>query len=79
MKKSLKPLMFSLILLCFMAFARTGIAQGPVPPPPPDVKGSNENKGPAGAPIDPGTGIFLILAAGYGMKKVYDGRRKSAG
>ena len=61
--------MFSLIILCFIAFIQTGLAQ---PPRPPSDKGSITNQGPAGpagAPIDGGTSIFLILAAAYGFKK----------
>ena len=70
MKKIRKPLLFSLIILCFTAFVQTGLAQGP--PPPPSDKGTITNQGPAGpagAPIDGGTSIFLILAAAYGFKK----------
>jgi hypothetical protein len=79
MKRLFKPLMFTLILVFFIALTQNILAQGP--PPPPSEKGSTSNhdpEGPTGSPIDPGTGIFLILAAGYGMKKVYNARKKAA-
>ena len=52
------------------------------PPRPPAGQGTSGNQppagGPTGSPIDPGTGIFLILAAGYGLKKIYNIRQESA-
>ncbi len=64
MKRSLKPLFFSLILLGFISFAHTGLGQAP--PPPPTEKGSNTNKAPGGgAPIDAGVYAVLAMAAGF--------------
>jgi hypothetical protein len=71
MKKALKPLMFSLILLGFMAIAQIIVAQ-PAPPPPPSAgsKGDGTNKGPGGgAPIEGGLVLTLAMAAGYGAYK----------
>jgi hypothetical protein len=79
MKKSLKPLFVSLILFYFIAIDYTCLAQEPPhPPPPPSEKGTATNHGPAGAPVDPGTGILLMLAAGYGLRKVYNVRKSTA-
>ena len=66
--------MFSLITLIFVAFTQIGLSQEP--PHPPSEKGTDTNHGPAGAPVDPGTGIFLILAGVYGLRKIYDVRKK---
>jgi hypothetical protein len=73
MKKSLNSLFVSLILLFFFALAYTGLAQGP--PPPPSEKGTEYNHGPAGAPIDGGFGILLILGSAYAAKRVFDARK----
>jgi hypothetical protein len=45
-------------------------AQPPRPPSDP-IAGGNQSPGnsPAGAPLAPGTGILLILAAAYGLKE----------
>ena len=68
MKKSLKPLLFTMIFLGCMAFVRTGLAQAP--PPPPAEKGSNTNKAPGGgAPIEGSVYVVLALAAGFGVWK----------
>ncbi len=70
MKKVRKPLMFSLLMLCFMLVAHSGMAQAP--PPPPADKGTNSNKVPGGgAPIDGGLVVSLAMAAGFGAWKLY--------
>ncbi len=43
-------------------------------PPPPDDYGENEDMQPA--PIGSGIAMLLVLGAGYGAKKVYDGRKR---
>lgn len=63
MKTTLKPFIFALLLLCFMAVVQISVAQSP--PPPPGDKGSSTNQNPMGAPIDGGLTIFLAFAAAY--------------
>jgi hypothetical protein len=74
MKKSLKPFMLSLFILCFMAFAKIGLAQEP--PHPPSDKGTSTNQSPAATPIGNGLTILLAMGAAYGAFKVYQMRRK---
>jgi hypothetical protein len=74
MKKILKPLVFSVILLASVAFAQITLAQAPPPPPPPSGKGTTGNQGPAnggGAPIEGGLIVSLALIAGFGGWKWY--------
>ena len=47
----------------------------PPPPPPPDHGQTGNQSG--GAPIGSGIAILLGLAAAYGGKKLYDGRKES--
>jgi hypothetical protein len=69
MKKVRKPLMFSLLMLCFMLVAQTGMAQAP--PPPPLEKGTNTNNAPGGnAPVEGGLLFSLALVAGFGAWKL---------
>jgi hypothetical protein len=70
MKKIRKPLIFSLLMLCFMLVAQTGMTQAP--PPPPADKGTNTNKAPGGgAPIDGGLFFSLAMVAGFGAWKLF--------
>lgn len=70
MKKTGKPLIFSLLILCFMLAAQTGMTQAP--PPPPADKGTNTNKAPGGgAPIDGGLFISLAMVAAFGAWKLF--------
>lgn len=66
---------FTLALL-FCSFFILSNAQPPVDPP-----GGPTGPGgppPSGAvPVDAGLGILLAAGAGYGVKKVYDFRKKS--
>ena len=64
---------FLLLLIGF--FLTMGVIAQPSgrPGQPPSTKGSAGNQAPydpSAAPIDPGTGIFLLLALGYGLKKI---------
>ena len=81
MKKSINPVLFSLLLLCIMAVAQISHAQAP--PPPPAEKGTNSNKGPGnGAPIDEGIYVALAMVAGFGawkMHKVMQQKKVEAG
>jgi hypothetical protein len=70
MKKFISPLLFPLIVICFMAFAQVSLGQAP--PPPPSAKGTSTNKSPGGgAPVDEGPYVILALVAGFGAWKVY--------
>jgi hypothetical protein len=74
----MKKVKISLILLVFGLLFSIGVmAQGPPLPPSDPTAGGNQrpNGGPLGAPIDGGTSIFLILAAGYGLKKIMEARK----
>jgi hypothetical protein len=52
-------------------------AQNGDPPPPPGEHGQTGNQPPGGgAPITGGIGIFLVLGAVYGGKKVWDFNKK---
>ena len=74
MKKVRKPLIFSLLMLCFMLVAHSGKAQAP--PPPPLEKGTNTNKAPGGgAPVDGGLATALLMVTGFGGWKLFKSRR----
>jgi hypothetical protein len=60
--------------LAFVFLGLGLLAQGP-PDPPGVIHGNTEDVGGA-APIGSGIGIMLMLAAGYGAKKIYDIRKK---
>jgi hypothetical protein len=76
MKKVRKPLMFSLLMLCFMLVAQTGMAQAP--PPPPLEKGTNTNNAPGGnAPVEGGLLFSLALVAGFGAWKLFKGKPRN--
>jgi hypothetical protein len=64
------------LILLFLGFVISAgiMAQGP--PTPPSDPNAGGNQSPSGAPIDPGTTVFLILAAAYGLKKAYGLKRK---
>jgi hypothetical protein len=69
----MKKIVSTLILLAtFFLFTSMIMAQTPPHPPADPTAGGNQApSGPlGGAPLDPGTGIFLILAAGYGLTKI---------
>lgn len=76
MKKTFKPFLFSIFLVCFMAFAQTGLAQVAPQPPSAGQKGDGGNKGPGGAPIDGGVAVSLAMAAGYGAWKWLKAKQK---
>jgi len=79
MKKVHKSLMFSLILLSFMALNQISYGQSPPPPPSGDKGDSNNGVPGGGAPIGGGVVLLISLAAGYSAKKVYQaGKRKLA-
>jgi hypothetical protein len=75
MKKSLKFMFITLMLLFAITSAHIGLAQEP--PHPPSEKGSNDNHGPSGVPIDGGLSILLAMSAAYGALKMYQVRTKA--
>ncbi len=75
MKSTLKPFIFSVLLLCQMAIVQISVAQ----PPPPEVNGSMTNENPregGGAPIDGGLAVALFMVAGFGAWKWYKTHEK---
>ena len=81
MKKNIKPLFFTLFIVCFMAIAQIGLSQAPLPP---SDNGGNENRKPGGntAPLDGGLYIALAISAGFGvykLVKVIQNRKQAAG
>ena len=74
----MKKVIASLVLLTLGIVFSIGVWAQPPPPYDPNAGGNQPPANPSGAPIDPGTGIFLILAAGYGLKKIYNIRQESA-
>ncbi len=75
MKKLMHSLALIILILGTVFFATSVKAD---PPPPPGTHGAGGNQPPAGAPIDGGLGILVILAgsAGYGGLKLYRARKK---
>jgi len=71
MKKLLRLLFASTMLLILSqgVFTMNAMGQAPPPPPPPDVKGSGGNRGPMdeGAPLGEGAWILITLVVGYGI------------
>ena len=76
---NMKKIKAILMTLTFGILISAGVmAQGPPPPPIDPNSGGNQTPGGPGtsAPIDNGTAILLILAAGYGLTKVNKFRGK---
>lgn len=76
MKKFIKALLIPAVILLF----QVAVFSQSAPPPPPGVgHGSHDNQPPGGgAPIGAGIGILMLMAAGYGAKKIYDLRKLEA-
>ena len=68
----MKKFKASLFLLTLSTLFSIGVmAQGPPSPPSdPNAGGNQSPAGSSNAPIDGGASILLILAAGYGLKKL---------
>lgn len=77
MKKIIKGL---IVLSVGLFFSIGVIAQPPGRPPTGLGFAGNQNPlgAPTGAPIQPGTGILLILGLGYGLSKIYSLRNKTS-
>ncbi len=73
MKKIL--IKFAAITALFLVSTTFVLADGGPPPPPGDPSSGGAPVGGA-APIGSGIGILLMLAGGYGARKVYDMRKK---
>ena len=77
----MRKVILGLVLLTFGVIISVGLFAQPSaqPPAPPADKGTSGNQPPAqaptGSPIEPGTGILLLMAAGYGIKKVWNVRK----
>jgi len=77
----MKKIIIGLFLLTFGVILSSGLFAQPSfePPAPPDNKGTSGNQSPpsnsTGAPVEPGTGILLIMAGAYGIKKIRNMRK----
>jgi hypothetical protein len=75
--KTLYKILFVPVLVLFLNIALHAQSN---PPPPPGSHGEDGNQQPGGdSPIGAGAGFLLLMAAGYGAKKVYDARREQGG
>jgi hypothetical protein len=68
---------FLLLSAFFLVFHLTAFGQSSPPPPPGGHGESGNQQVPGGsAPVGAGAGFLLLMAAGYGAKKVYDARKE---
>jgi hypothetical protein len=73
MKSLFRIILLSAILLLF----QVALNAQSNPPPPPGGHGESGNQQPGGdSPIGAGVGFLLLMAGGYGAKKVYDARKR---
>ena len=75
MKTKVKLIVLGCGFMMMTAFP--AYSDGPDAPPPPSEHGAGGNQGPAGAPIDGGLGILLVMGAVYGGKKIIQSRKVS--
>lgn len=75
----MKTMVKLIVLGCgfMMLTALPAYSDDPGAPPPPSGHGAGGNQGPAGAPIDGGLGILLVMGAVYGGKKLIQSRKVS--
>ncbi len=71
----MKKISIIMTLVLGLALSINTFAQGP--PPPPSDHGATGNQNGGNAPIGSGIAILFGLAAAYGGKKLYDGRKES--
>jgi hypothetical protein len=74
----MRKLIKYLIILAFLVmpfFSNQAMAGDPPPPPDPGSEGDTDPSG-GGASIGGGLLVLLSLSAGYGLKKLYNARRK---
>jgi len=75
----MKKVKACLILVAMgLVFSIGMMAQPPKPPAGQGKAGDQPPGAPSGAPLDGGASIFLLLAAGYGLKKIYNIRQVPA-
>lgn len=75
MKRRILHISMGLILLLGPIFISPALADEPPPPPPPHGQGGDwEPGGPA--PVGNGTIFLIVLGVAYGLKQVYQQRRK---
>jgi hypothetical protein len=67
---------FLILVAMGLLFSVGMMAQPPKPPAGQGTSGDQPPAGTTGSPIDGGMSIFLVLAAGYGLKKIYNVRRE---
>jgi hypothetical protein len=74
----MRKIIIGLFLLTLGFIISSGLFAQPsaTPPAPPENKGTNGNQpppyNPTQGPLEPGTGILLLLAGAYGIKKARD-------
>jgi hypothetical protein len=73
MKRIIRHMILLAFLVIAFVFANPILAGEPPPPPPPGSEGDVPG---GGASIGGGLLVLLSLSAGYGLKKLYDARRK---
>ena len=75
----MKTYIVKILLIAGLMIASLSLYSQSAPPPPPSDPGASGNPPVGGgAPIGAGAGMLLLMAAGYGAKKVYDARQKLA-
>lgn len=73
MKRIIRHMILLAFLVIASVFTNPILAGEPPPPPPPGSEGDIPG---GGASIGGGLLVLLSLSAGYGLKKLYDARRK---
>ena len=76
MKKFMR-LFVLLFTVCLFSLSFSSVYADPTDPPPVPGHGQNGNN-PAGAPIDGGAGILLLMGAGYATRKLYSLKKEKA-
>jgi hypothetical protein len=72
----MKKVIIGFVSVAFGVLLSVGVfAQPPRPPVGTGLNGNQSPGNPIGSPIEPGTGILLMLAAAYGFKKVQVAKR----
>lgn len=67
-----------MIALVLMGSAVLNNLQADPPPPPSGGHGQAGNQGGGAAPLGGGIALLLTMGAGYGVKRIYDARKKMA-
>lgn len=72
----MKKAIINLILVGLLIIVPVIIVSASAPPPPPPGPGTGETPIGGTAPIGSGLVMLLSMGAAYGVKKVYDSRKK---